>query len=251
MNIHTLAQAINQFLETDTFKDYCPNGLQVAGKDTVKKIGLGVSANLTFFKQAKKLHADTLITHHGLLWNKQNETLTGIHGNRVGFLFREQMNLLGYHLPLDAHPLVGNNACIANILKLGNRSSFCSYGGRDIGLLGSLSRPLEMKQIAGILKKQCGQIAYAYPLGKKRIRRIAIITGGAPQQIHEAIINGADLFITGEVSEQTQGICAESHMNFIALGHYVSEQYGVQALGKWITQTLHLPCVFIPVFNPA
>ena len=244
-----LENFLNTFLNTSFFNDYAPNGLQVEGGEKVSRIALGVSASMALFEKAKAIKADTLLVHHGLFWGKNPETLKGVLGKRVGFLYRNSMNLFGYHLPLDSHPEVGNNACIAEGLKLENRRPFARHGGVEIGVLGELPKTLSFTAVLSKLRKYFGQVNVSYSFGKKEIKTVAAVSGGAASDIYEAYSKGADLFVSGEVSEQTQEWCREAKMNFIAGGHYATEQFGIQKLGKVIEKQFGIPCTFIDINN--
>jgi len=249
MQIKKLEKFLNMLLEVDRFTDYCPNGLQVEAKSDTNKIVLGVSASMALFEKAKQMHVSTVIVHHGLFWKGQNYALKGVMGARVKFLFNNNINLLAYHLPLDCHYEIGNNACIANSIGLIKRSSFGKHGGVEIGIAGELRRPETLSKIENKVKKFFGQIRESYSFGKKSIKKIAIVSGGAAEDVYEAQALGADLFITGEAKEPIQEWCREVKMNFIAAGHYASEQSGIKALGKIIEKEFNIPCKFVSVSN--
>lgn len=244
-----LEKFLNTFLNTSFFNDYAPNGLQVEGGEKVSRIALGVSASMALFEKAKAMKADTVLVHHGLFWGKTPEPLKGVLGKRVGFLYRNSMSLFGYHLPLDSHPEIGNNACLAECLKLENRRPFARHGGVEIGVLGDLPKPLSFPAVLSRLKKYLGQVNVNYAFGKKEIKTVAAVSGGAASDIYEAYSKGADLFLSGEVSEPMQEWCREARMNFIAGGHYATEQFGIQKLGKMIEKQFGISCTYIPVEN--
>jgi len=249
LNIHTLDRFLADFLETNRFQDYCPNGLQVEACDEIDKIALGVSASMALFRKAKAIKAGALLVHHGLFWNKMPYVLKGVHGRRVSFLFRSKISLFGFHLPLDHHAVVGNSASIGDLLGLKTRRRFAEHGGVEIGLLGKLSQPMTIEAIEKKLQKSLGSRNVVYGFGKKKIRSVGIVTGGAPDDVMEAKSRGADLYITGEVSEPTQEWCREAEMNFIGAGHYATEQFGIQNLGQAVTKRFGIPCQFIDIPN--
>lgn len=249
MKLKELEDYLNNYLEINKFNDYSPNGIQVESNNEVKKIALGVSASLSLFESAKKISADTLIVHHGLFWKNQNMALKGVIAKRIKYLFNNEMNLIGYHLPLDAHPLSGNNARIADKLLLSEKEAFAKHGGHEIGVIGSLKKEIPLNSIEKQLKDFFGQINYVYPFGKKKIKKVAIVSGGAASDVSEAYEKGADLFITGEANEPTEHWCKEAKINYIALGHYISEKLGVKALGKLIEKEFKIECTFIDILN--
>ena len=236
-------------MDVERFDDYCPNGLQVEANPEVRKIALGVSASLQLFQKARAQGADTVIVHHGLFWHKMSYALKGVHGKRVAYLFQNKINLFGFHLPLDYQPKIGNNAAIANHLRLKKRRHFARHGGVAIGMLGQLPHATPLAEVEQRLRGFFGQINYFYDCGKPIIKSVAMVSGGAAEDVHEAHALGADLYITGEAAEPTQEWCREAGMNFIGAGHYASEQFGVQGLGKIIQQKFKIPCEFIPIQN--
>ena len=250
MKTKKLAHFLNTLLETNLYQDYCPNGLQVESNPDTHIVILGVSACLALFQKAKKAKAQSIIVHHGLFWEKQSLALTGILANRVQFLFQNKINLFAYHLPLDGHPEWGNNVNIARMLGLNELEWFASHGKKEIGIMGKLSIPLSLS----FIEKKClhffGQINTTYAFGKKKIKTIAMVSGGAASDCLEAYEKGADLFITGENAEPLQEFCREAKMNFISAGHYSSEKSGIQTLGLKITKELGIPCQFISIPNP-
>ena len=244
-----LESFLNEYLESYKFFDYCPNGLQIEASDRISKIAVGVSASMSLFRKAKRHGADAVLVHHGLFWGSSALPLKGVLAKRVGFLFENKINLFAYHLPLDAHKLVGNNKAIADVLKLEQIVPFAKHGNSEIGLIGDLRKRMQISLLQNILKLKFKQLNHVYLFGKRNIKKVAIVSGGASDDVYEAYEKGADLFITGEVSEQTQEWCRESKMNYIALGHYVSERYGVLKLAEVIKNKFGIPSKFIEVQN--
>ena len=253
MKIKVLEEFLYDYLESGKFSDYAVNGLQVEGREEIESIALGVSASMALFEKAKQEKADTILVHHGLFWGNSHEPLKGVLGNRVGYLFRNNLNLFGFHLPLDRHPLVGNNACIADAVGLENdaRISFARHGGADIGILGELTSSVSVEAVEKILLNFFGQISEKYLFGKNKVKSIAIVSGGASSDVYEAYEKGADLFITGEAKEPIQEWCREAGMNYIAGGHYATEQFGVKKLGEVISKEFDIPCRYIDIPNRA
>ncbi len=235
-----ILNALNKYLNTAKFDE--ANGLQVEGRAEVKKAAFGVSANIEFFRKAIAAGADLLITHHGLIWGKA-QPVSGVFGRRVAALIKNDVNLASYHLPLDAHPVVGNNAQLAKALGLKNIKPFGDYHGDKIGFMGVLPKA----QSAAQLHKKLGGEVLAF--GPKQIKTIAIVSGGAHSLIYDAITAKADLFITGSRDEYIQELCRDAGLNFIAMGHYNSERYGILALKEYIAKKFNIETIFIDVPN--
>lgn len=242
-----IVEYCSDYLSVASFPDYCPNGLQVEGGKHVKKIVLGVSACMELFQKAKEVGADLVIVHHGLIWGDQ-QTITGIHGERIKFLLENKISLMAYHLPLDAHKVIGNNAQIAEMLELQNREDFLEYNGRKIGMKGSL-KSIDFVSFTKKIKDIFSSITAVIDGGRK-VENIGICSGGARKDVEQAEIEGLDTYITGEVGEPTSAFCKEAKINYIALGHYNSEKSGVKALGERILGDFGIKSEFIEIENP-
>ncbi len=249
MNVHDLSDFINRFLNIYRFNDYAINGIQVEANDKVSKIALGVSASLALFEKSKQIKADAVIVHHGLFWKGNDLALTDVMAKRVKFLFNNHINLLAYHLPLDAHELTGNNACLSKKLSLTKLKMFAKHGGEEIGYIGEFNKAHDFISLEKKLEKEIGSIKEKYYFGNRLIKKAAVGSGGAASDVYEAKAKGADIFITGEVKEPTQEWCREAQMNFISMGHYSSERLGIQALGKIIKTKFKINCEFIEIPN--
>jgi dinuclear metal center YbgI/SA1388 family protein len=235
---------LNDYLQVALFKDFGPNGLQVEGRERISKIATAVSASVQLFERAAEINADMIIVHHGVLWNKDSRVVKGGYKRRLEILLSNQMALLAYHLPLDKHPVIGNNALAAEALQVKNRGEFA-----DVGLMGDVKPcPLDvlLKNITDFY--QSNPLVFAY--GPEQIERIGICSGGAQRSIVEAIDLGLDAFITGESSEATMHLAQEGDIHFIAAGHYASERPGIQALGQHVAQHFEIPVEFIDIPNP-
>jgi len=236
---------INEYLKSETVKDVSQNGLQVEGVSDVKKIVFGVSANMEFFRRAAAAGADMVVVHHGLLWS-DNPVITGVFRRRIEFLIKNNINLCAWHLPLDMHPAVGNNAQIAQRLGLKNLKPFGEYHGVKIGFCGELKTPLA----AGEIEKKLGLKAnIIFNTWKKEIIKIAVVSGGGQGMFFQAEDAGADLFITGSADEFVQELARETEVNFMALGHYNSETFGVKALMEIVAKKFKTEVAFIDVAN--
>ena len=237
----TIVKDLNKLLQIDLTPEQ--NGLQVEGVKEIKKIVFGVSANMALFDAAVKKGAQMIIVHHGLLWGHEQK-LTGIFGARVRFLIKNDLNLVAYHLPLDKHPILGNNAGLAKLLGLKNLKAFGTYKGLKIGFKGNLNKP---KSFESIFKTLGGE---GLNFGPKQIKTVAIVSGGAHDMLEEAIQEKADLYICGSRDEYVQELAREGKINFIAMGHYNSEKLGISALKKYIDKKYKVSPEFVDIKNP-
>ena len=237
-------------LQPERFKDYCPNGLQVEGRPHVQSVASGVTASLVFIQSAIDAGADTLLVHHGLFWRNQTGAVTGWLKKRLALLLQHDINLLAYHLPLDAHPALGNNAQLAAHFGFRVDSTF---GEQGLGFVGQAPIAFENGQaLAQLLQSRLGkQPVSVVPDAKRPVRRMAWCTGGAQNLFEEAIAQGVDAFITGEISEPQAHLAHETGVSFFACGHHATERYGAPALGAHLAEQLGVKHVFIDIDNPA
>lgn len=241
----------NQRLGIDKYTDYCPNGLQVEGKKIIKKIITGVSACLDLLIAAEKEDADMIIVHHGYFWKNEKKTITGIQKKRIQTLIQHNINLLGYHLPLDGHQEIGNNAMLAKVLNWTVLRSLPSSCGSNIGMLGKLSTAVAADALKDIMQKKLGHAPLMVSNNpKKEIRHIAWCSGAAADDIEFAIQAGADAFMTGEPIERIYHIAKEENIVFYACGHHATERYGVQALGEEVAEKFNIEHQFIDIHCP-
>ncbi|MES9843188.1 MAG: Nif3-like dinuclear metal center hexameric protein [Candidatus Sedimenticola sp. PURPLELP] len=248
VSLSELENYCNRLLAAETFDDYCPNGLQVdGGADEVRCLVAGVSASQALVDAAVEAEADLLLVHHGYFWKGEPGPLTGIKGRRVRTLMQNRIGLMAYHLPLDAHPDLGNNRQLAE--KLGFEEAAPVDDG---GLLWSVA--LDRGVDAGSLGARIESVLERKPLhlegGAQSIRRIGWCTGGAQGYIEKAAAAGMDAFISGEVSEQTAHLARELGIHYFSAGHHATERYGVQALGEHLARKYDLEYRFIEVSNP-
>ncbi|MBE7939981.1 MULTISPECIES: Nif3-like dinuclear metal center hexameric protein [Ramlibacter] len=246
-----LLQAFDQLLEPGRFRDYGPNGLQVEGKSEVRRIVSGVTASRALIEAAVERGADAIFVHHGLFWRGQDGRVTGWMKQRLARLLAADVNLFAYHLPLDAHPSLGNNAQLG--LKLGLQDDG-RFGEQDLGFLGRpaaapafASAQALAQQVAAAL----GGAPRCVPGDGRPLSRIAWCTGGGQGYFEAAIAAGADVFITGEMSEPQPHYARESGVAYIACGHHASERYGAPAVAAHVAQALGIAHEFIDVDNPA
>ena len=253
MHRDELNRYFNDLLNPENFQDYCPNGLQIEGSENIQKIAFAVSATRDSITQAANLGADTLVVHHGLFWHFHGaRTLTGSFAKRIFPLVQHNFNLFAYHLPLDAHPEVGNAAVLGQLLGCHQQSPFGDYKGNPTGIEGLLEQPLSAKELALKLHAVLNHdVIIASPDENQLIESIGIITGGANSDWVLAQKAGLDAYITGEISEHDWHESQENGIHMFAGGHYATEIFGVLALMQKIQMHLHLECVFIDSDNPA
>ncbi len=235
----------DELLGISAFKDYCPNGLQVEGKCTIKKIISGVTASQALIDAAIESQADLLLVHHGFFWKGENMVLTGIKKKRLRSILTHDMNLLAYHLPLDAHKKLGNNILLAQKLGISVEGFFADY---EIAVRGKIKN-----QTGNDFKQLLSKTLHREPLhieAERTISRVALCTGAAQSYIEEAIEQGVDAFISGEVSENTWHIAKENKLHYFAAGHHATERYGVKALAEHLANHFGLEHEFIDIFNP-
>ncbi len=248
-----LLRFLDQTLKPDAFKDGCPNGLQVYGREQIEKLATCVSVSREFFELAGKARADTLLVHHGLFWDRDTRVIHPHMGERLKLLLDNQTNLLAFHLPLDAHRELGNNARLADLLELGDRDwEFGHYHGTPIGVAGSLPEPLPLQDVADKLQRELGGSPQVFDFGPDRIRRVGVVSGGAGDipMMQECGQSGCDAFLTGNIFEQTVAVARELGLGAIAAGHYNTEKLGVRALGDLIAERLDVQVIHLDVPNP-
>ncbi|WP_114191781.1 type 2 GTP cyclohydrolase I [Edaphovirga cremea] len=242
-----LENLINQKLSVGDFQDYAPNGLQVEGRQQVQRIVTGVTACQALLDAAVEHQADAIVVHHGYFWKSEPAAVRGMKRNRLKTLLCNDINLYGYHLPLDAHPVLGNNAQLAQKLSI-------DVQGEVMPLVpfGMLDTPLSGDQLRERIETRLGRAVLHSSIGAPaQIRRVAWCTGGGQGFIEQAAEFGVDAFISGEVSEQTIHIAREMGLHFFAAGHHATERYGVKALGEWLSTEHRLDVMFIDIDNPA
>jgi dinuclear metal center YbgI/SA1388 family protein len=245
-----LVEFLDAALVPDQYGDYCPNGLQVEGCAVVGKLVTGVTACQALIDAAVAANADALLVHHGFFWRGENPTITGMKKRRVAALLQHDINLLAYHLPLDAHPEFGNNACLATLLDIQVEGSLNPADPSAVGNVGRFATPRLISEVVALIEARLDRKALLVGAANRTVQRVAWCTGAAQDYIGQAIAAGADLYITGEVSEQTVHIAREEGIAFIAAGHHATERYGVQALGEHLARELGLAHQFIDIDNP-
>jgi dinuclear metal center YbgI/SA1388 family protein len=243
-----LESYLHTLLEPGRFKDYGPNGLQVEGKDRLRHLVSGVTASRALIEAAIADGADAILVHHGLFWRGQDGRLTGWLKQRVELLLAHQINLFAYHLPLDAHPELGNNAQLG--LRLQWRAD-ARFGEQDLGFIGSMPQPQSLADLSERLQRELGRAPTVVAGDGRPLRRIAWCTGGAQGYFEAAIAAGADAYVTGEISEPQAHYARETGVAFVACGHHASERYGAPAVAGHAAQRFGLTHRFIEIDNPA
>ncbi len=246
-----LLMACNEVLQPQRFKDYGPNGLQVEGRDSIHHIVSGVTACRALIEAAIQAKAGAIFVHHGLFWRGQEGTVTGWMKQRLQLLLQHDINLLAYHLPLDAHPVLGNNAQLAK--KLGLQMQAC-FGEQDLGFMGERADGLafaDAQALASTVGKALGREPVCVPGDGRLVRRVAWCSGGAQSYFEAAIAAGADAFITGELSEPQAHLARETGVAFLACGHHATERYGAAAVAAHVAEQLGITHQFVDIDNPA
>lgn len=241
--------ALNVLLEPQRFQDFAPNGLQVEGREHIDIVVSGVTASQALLNAAIALKADAVLVHHGYFWRSEDPCLVGMKGRRVQTLMQADINLFAYHLPLDCHRELGNNAGLGRALGVPQFGPLIPEEPTLPVFVGELPEVLSQVQVADSLSKELGRQVLSE--GDRAIRRIAWCTGGGQGYIDKAADAGADLFVTGEVSEQTIHIARERDIGFIAAGHHATERFGVQSVGAWLSRELGVEHHFVDDDNPA
>ena len=247
----TLLTAFNAEMQPERFKDYGPNGLQVEGRERIGQIVSGVTASRALIEAAIAEGADAIFVHHGLFWRGQDGTVTGWMKERLRLLLTHEINLLAYHLPLDAHPVLGNNAQLGRVLGLQARGRF---GEQDLGFIGSRGDGqsfADAQALAGHVEAVLKRPVVAVGQAQKAIKSIAWCSGGAQGYFEAAIAAGAQAFITGEISEPQAHLARECGVAFLACGHHATERYGAPAMAAHVAACLGVAHRFIDIDNPA
>jgi len=244
MKIDALNNYLNVLLQPERFSDYCPNGLQVEGKQEINKIVTGVTASMDLLQAALQANADAVLVHHGYFWRGESLPITGIKKRRLQFLLQYEINLFAYHLPLDAHAELGNNVMLAKQLDL----KVTKWA--EMLALAELSQPQTLQTFTAHIEAKLKRKPQVIGDLKKPIKKIAICTGAAQGYIKQAVAAGVDVYISGEISEQTVHIARETGMSYISAGHHATERYGIQALGEHLAQKFGISHEFLDIDNP-
>lgn len=247
MHLIALNQYLNEILTPEQFKDYCPNGLQVEGKPEVQIIVTGVTASLDLLKAAHAEGADAILVHHGYFWQSEPAPIVGIKKHRIEYLLQHQMNLFAYHLPLDAHPKFGNNVMLGQQLGLQITGWLDS---KQMVAYTKLPQPKTLGKMAAEVEQKLNRTPLVIGDSCREIQTVAWCTGAAQGYIDFAIQHQIDLYISGEISEQTVHSARETNTAYLAAGHHATERYGIRALGEHLAEKFNLKHIFIDVNNP-
>ncbi len=247
-----LIDACDALLEPGRFADYAPNGLQVPGPEDVSVVVTGVSASAELFARAAKEDADLILVHHGLFWKGAPLGLDRVAAARLRTLFTHGMALAAYHLPLDGHMELGNNALLARAVGLEDVRPFASHGGTTIGAAGTFPGPgVARDEFVSRVRAAChDREPLVFPAGPDPVRSAGFVSGAAADHVHDALAEGLDAFVTGEPNERVMSTARENGITFLAAGHYATETHGVRALGDHLAESFGVHHVFVDVWNP-
>lgn len=251
VELEVLSCYLDGMLEVVSYTDYAPNGLQVEGAREVSTIVLGVTASLALIEAAVAMKADAILVHHGYFWKNENPCVTGIKKRRLEMLLKNDISLLAYHLPLDAHPRYGNNVTLAERLGIDMEGVMGAGVGDGLVLHGRLGAPLSPDAFADLIEARLERRPLHLPGGPAAIEHVAWCSGAAQGFFDQAAAMGVDAYLTGEVSEQCTHTALETGTHFFAAGHHATERYGVQALGRHLQERFSLACHYVEITNPA
>jgi dinuclear metal center YbgI/SA1388 family protein len=249
--VQAITDYLDVLLEVGKFNDYSPNGLQVEGRREVGILISGVTASQALIDAAIEADADAVLVHHGYFWRGESATLTGMKRRRIKALLDHDISLLAYHLPLDAHPLYGNNASLAAVLGFQVDGVVGSGPAKGLLFYGQPAQPLSAQALAARIGESLGRAPLLVEASDRPVRTIAWCTGGAQGYIEEAARLGVDAYLSGEISEQTTHAAREHGVHFFAAGHHATERYGVASLGQHLAAQFGLTHMFIDIDNPA
>ncbi|KTC65737.1 putative NIF3-like protein 1 (plasmid) [Legionella adelaidensis] len=241
---------LQDYLSCDLFSDYAPNGLQIEGKENIEHICTAVTASADVIQSAVALQADALLVHHGYFWRGENPVITGIKKNRISQLLNNNINLFAYHLPLDCHLDVGNNACLAELFEVEAINKYSVGKTKNLLWAGELIKSMTPDEFSFFLQEKLKRQPLHIPVSKEKISTIAWCSGGAQDFIKDAAALGVDAYISGEISERTYYEAIEMDIHYYACGHYATERYGIQALGHHLGAKFELRHNFIESENP-
>ncbi|PPC80457.1 MAG: Nif3-like dinuclear metal center hexameric protein [Methylotenera sp.] len=247
VKINELTHYTQQLMQVTRFKDYCPNGLQVEGRDEINKIVTGVTASMALLEAAHKVGADLVLVHHGYFWRNETPEIVGIKQRRIKFLLTHGINLMAYHLPLDAHEVLGNNVQLGNLLGFKAQNYI---GSENLIAYAELETEMSLSQVVSLLELRLDRQVIAIGELERMVKKVAWCTGAAQGYMEQAIALGVDLYISGEISEQTTHQSLESGVAYICAGHHATERYGIQALGSHLAEKFNLAHEFIDIHNP-
>jgi len=250
VELSLLEAELTRLLKPEQFKDYCPNGLQIAGSHSVAKLVTGVTASQALLDAAIAASADAILVHHGYFWQGENPCLKGAKKKRIKTLLDRDVSLFAYHLPLDVHQELGNNVQLARLLSIDITGDLKKQNNHPLVFSGEFSEAVSHEAFAQQISHLLGREALSVQGRSKTIKTIAWCTGAAQNYIDIAIDAGVDAFLTGEVSEQTIHSARESGIHFFSAGHHATERYGALAVGEYLREKLGIEHEFIDIPNP-
>ncbi|OGT30263.1 MAG: Nif3-like dinuclear metal center hexameric protein [Gammaproteobacteria bacterium RIFCSPHIGHO2_12_FULL_35_23] len=250
MDRQELMAYLDQCLQPERFNDYCPNGLQVEGKKAINKIITGVTACQALLDRAVKEQADLILVHHGYFWKNEQPNIIGMKKKRLKTLLMADINLVAYHLPLDAQVQFGNNVQLAKHLGIEIDGEILNYQGMGLLLTGHLPQPATGSEFAALIAKKLDRTPLHIGQDDTKINTVAWCTGAAPDLIELVVQAGVDAYLTGEAAERTVHIARETGVHFYAAGHHATERYGIKALGEHLAERFGLTVKFIDIDNP-
>ena len=246
-----LLAGLDEWLQPGRFRDYCPNGLQVEGREEVGYLLTGVTASLALIEEARTRGADALVVHHGYFWRNESPTVVGMKAQRLRLLLGSDINLFAYHLPLDAHDELGNNVQLARVLEMDVEGLLCE-GESETGRVGRLREPRGKEEMVRWLESRLDHpVVWAGPESDAPVATVGWCTGAGQSFVERAAALGLDAFISGEISEPTAHVARECGIHYFACGHHATERYGVQAAGERLAEKFGLRCEFVDIPNPA
>lgn len=251
VSLADLVASANRLLAPERFQDYCPNGLQVEGRAVVRRLITGVTASFALLEAALAMGADAVLVHHGYFWQGESPCVVGMKQRRLRLLLENDISLLGYHLPLDAHPELGNNAQLALRLGIEVTGGLQPFARDPIGNVGVLPEPQSAADFSRFVARQLGRQPLLVEGGAHPIKTIGWCTGGGQSYIDQAAALGVDAFLSGEISEQTVHSARELGIHFLAAGHHATERYGAPAVGEFLAAEFGIEHHFIDIDNPA
>lgn len=243
-NRQKIVSYLDRELRISEIADVSCNGLQVEGTENIRRIALAVDACMAVFEKAQKKRCQMIIAHHGLIWGGIKSVSKTIKQN-LSFLLTNEINLYAAHIPLDLHPKLGNNIQLCKTINLKKIKEFGEYEGNLIGFEGDLIKTFSIEEMSKRVNQKIGGVSEILPFGKKRIKRVGIVSGGGAKSLIEAIEKGLDCFITGEHAHENYHLAKESRINVLYIGHYHSEKLGVIAVGKDLDKRFGIETIFI------
>ena len=249
-SLRQVVDLLQSTLKPQLFNDYCPNGLQVQGKEQIQRLVTGVTASQALIDAAINLKADAILVHHGYFWKGENACVVGMKKNRLKALLMNDISLLAYHLPLDAHHELGNNVQLAKKLGLGIVEPLYPENPKQVGNIAVLDEPMSAEDFSALCERVLGQKPIHIAGENQLIKTIGFCTGAAQGFIEQAVVMGCDAYLSGEISEPTVHTAREMGIHYFAAGHHATERYGVQAVGEFLAEKLGIEHLFVDIANP-